>query len=185
MTRARIACLLGLGAALLWPGPARAAEGEGLLALGAGYAAARADGRWAHGGDLQLEGQYGLDDAWSVRAGLSAGLHPVSAEGARPEGRVQRTTLAAGVVYALDVLRVVPYVHLGLAVQNLGGAVADGRTDAGFDLAVGADYLLDRRWSLGLVARGQIFLLPLAGERGAFGGTPSALGVALRLGRAF
>jgi hypothetical protein len=185
MTHARAACLLALGAALLSGGRVQAAEGELLLAAGGAYAGARADGRWAHGGQLQVEGQYGLDDAWSVRAGLELGLHGTEADGVRPGGRARRTAVAAGVVYALDVLRVVPYAQLGLAVQNLGGAVSDARTDGGFDLALGADYLIDRRWALGLVLRAQLFPLPLGGERGHFGGTPSVLAAGLRLARGF
>src|SRR4051794_14759220 len=99
MTLARAAPIAALGLALigLAPAPASAAEGEALFAVGAGFATARADGRWAPGGGLDIKGQYGLDDAWSVGAGISASWHPVDADAVRPGGRVRALAFAASV----------------------------------------------------------------------------------------
>jgi hypothetical protein len=187
MTRARASQLLLLGALPMLGAarPAAAAQDEWSLTAGAGLAVARADGRWAPGGTLVLAGQYGLDDAWSVGGGVAASLHPVDADARRPGGRVRATALAAGVAYAVDVVRVVPFLALGLAVQNLGGALHDARTDLGVELGGGADYLVDRRWSLGLALAYRVLPVHLGGDAKAFGGTPQTFSAALRIGRGF
>jgi hypothetical protein len=182
MTRART-CGVVLGGILAAARPAAAAEDEWLVAADGGYTAARADGLWRHGGALGVQAQYGFTDAWSGGARLALGLHPVTGDAERPSGRLRATTLAAGVTYTVDVLRVVPFAGMGIALQNLAGAVRDARTDLGGEVSAGADYLLDRRWSLGLLLRYQILPLPIAGGRDVFGGTPAAFSLALRLGR--
>jgi hypothetical protein len=185
MTLARAVGTIALGTALTAAAPTRvtAAEGEGWAAVGAVFATARADGRWVPGGGVTLTGQYGLTDAWSVHADFAGSWHPVDADALRPGGRVRALACSAGITYALDVLRVVPYVSAGLAVQNLGGALRDARTDLGVGLGGGADYLLDRRWSLGLELGYRILPVALAGDRDGFGGTPQAFTAGLRLAR--
>jgi hypothetical protein len=187
MTLARAAERVALGVVLMEmaPASASAAEGEGLVAVGAAFATARADGRWVPGGGISMTGQYGLDDTWSVRAAFSASWHPVRAEELRPAGHIRALGFSAGVTYTLDVLRVVPFVTAGLAVQNLGGRLRDARSDLGIALGGGADYLLDRRWALGLELAYRVLPLPLAGDRGGFGGTPQAFAAGLRLGRSW
>ena len=185
MTLARAAGKVALGMTLTvaTPTPATAAEGEGLAAVGAAFATARADGRWAPGAGVAVAGQYGLDDAWSLRAGVSGSWHPVSADALRPGGHVRALGCSAGVTYTLDVLRVVPFVTAGVAVQDLHGALRDARTDLGVELGGGADYLLDRRWSLGLELAYRILPVAVAGDHDAFGGTPQALAAGLRVAR--
>jgi hypothetical protein len=185
MTRARTTQLASLGLALTMAGArtVRAAEGEGLAAVSAGFATARADGRWAPGAGGCVAVQYGLDDSWSAGARLSGSWHPVDGAAGRPDGLVRSLGGSAGVTYALDVLRVVPFLSAELAVQNLGGAVRDARTDLGVELGGGADYLLDRRWSVGVDLAYRVLPLPLAGERGSFGGTPQTFAATLRLAR--
>jgi hypothetical protein len=176
---------LGMALMVATPAPALAAEGEGLAAVGAAFVTARADGRWAQGAGVSATGQYGLDDTWSLRAALSGSWHPVSADALRPGGQIRALGFSAGVTYTLDVLRVVPFVTAGLAVQNLSGALRDARSDLGVALGGGADYLLDRRWSLGLELAYRILPVAIAGKRAAFGGTPQLLAAGLRLARSW
>jgi hypothetical protein len=177
-----LAALLAAGLAAL---PAVAAEREWQAAGSLDAALARADGRWTAGGGFGLEGRYGLTDAFAARAELDGSWHPTSADGGRPGGTVRVGGLTAGLGWALDVLRFVPFAELGLALQALGGAVAERRVDLGLEAGAGLEYLLDRRWSLGLALRARWLPVRLAGDDGAFGGTPACLRAALRLGYAF
>jgi len=178
MTRLARATLAPVALALLavaMTTAARASEGEWLVAGGAGAAWLRQGGAWHPGGVLGLEGQYGVTDAWLLRATLDGSWHASSGD-----TRPRALGGSAGITYAVDVLRVIPFAELGVAVADLGGVAGGARTDLGVDVGVGAEYLLTRRWSLSLAVRARA--LPL-GLRGDAAGTPARVGFMLRLGR--
>jgi hypothetical protein len=77
-----------------------------------------------------------------------------------------------GVAASLDVLRVVPSVDVGVVGAYLG---TDLGTRLGLELGLGADYLLDRRFSLGLALRGRILPVAISSPTAA---VPSATALA-------
>ena len=170
---------LGWTLALLWPAWAWAAsEGEWEAGASAAAASLRDDGRWAPGLQLGLEGQRGLTELWSLRLGVMGSLHAVDATagaGGRPSGMARTAVASAGLVYALDVFRVVPFAELGASFWHLTGRAAGSGAHAGYEASLGASYLLDPRWSLAAALRFQH--APIGG------GSPLILSVGLRLSR--
>jgi opacity protein-like surface antigen len=130
----------------------------------AGVAAPSADGRRPVGPLLGLDAQYGVTDAWALRAAADLTLAPVSADATgRPGGLVRATRLTAGVTYAVDVLRVVPILEAGVAFLDVAGDVRQSHQALGFQLGVGAEYFLSRRWAAAVVVRGSYLPLRLGG----------------------
>jgi opacity protein-like surface antigen len=160
------------------------AEGEWMAAVSAGYAVVRAEGRRPGGGRVELEIQRGITDAWSARVGLGASLHVIAAEGAEPASRLRATSLSAGFTYAVDIVRVVPFLDLGVGLLSVSGQSQDSRRALGVEVGLGAEYLLTRRWTLALLGRYQYAPLRLCGSTES--DSTLALGsVLLRLGRIF
>jgi len=95
-------------AALLSPRPALALERELVLSPRVGFAGSTGP-VGGPGVAVELGAHYGLNDAFSLYA---VGGYDLAFPDA-PRGPRHGATLAAGVVYALDVLRVVPYFGLG------------------------------------------------------------------------
>jgi hypothetical protein len=165
--------------AALWAQPALALEqDEWQLAGGISGALAHQAGGFDPGAGLALEAERGLTDLWAVRASLGFDAFRPSSERWR-----QDLTLGLGTAAAFDVLRTVPFVELGLVLAwpDL-DADAGIATRAGLQAGVGAEYLLDRAWSLGGVVRGRALPLALAGPGGAGGLVVSA---SLRCARRF
>lgn len=160
-------------------------EDERQIALTAGYARVTTDGRRPAGLAAGLEGQYGLSDTWSARLGLALSLHPVDEDALRPGGLVRAVSVVAGVTYAVDVLRLIPFVDLGFGLLDVGGDVASYRRDMGFELGVGAEYLLSPKWTLAALARYCYLPLQLRSVPPPFEQTPWRLLLALRLGWLF
>jgi hypothetical protein len=165
-----VLAILSILASGLGPGRALAVgEEEWQLAVMAGYGRLFAGADQGGGALARLEGQRGLTDALAIHATLGPSQH------ARAGGALAAT---AGVTYAVDVLRVVPFFEGGLAF--VAGA---GRDAVGLELGAGGEYLIDRRWAVALVAR--YALLPLR-LRGPSGGSPlGLLSVGVRVGRVF
>jgi hypothetical protein len=142
-----------LAAVLAVQGGARAAgEREWQLAARTGTARVTADGRSAWGFAAALDLDYGLTDAWALRASLETSLHSVdkvSPQDGRPAGKIATGAALAGVTYEIDVLRLVPYGDLQLGAYRIGGAVTEPATKFVAALSIGADYFLSRRWTLG------------------------------------
>ena len=105
---------------------------------------------WGFGMALDLE--YGITDAWAARVSAGTSFHPVDADQryGLQSGEVTATTALAGVAYTFDVLRLVPYGELAVGLVRFGGVVAAPHTAFASELGVGADYLLTRKWSLGV-----------------------------------
>jgi hypothetical protein len=123
----------------------------------------------------RVEGRYGLTDGASVYAALASSWHPRGAE------QVRASSGSAGFTLAFDVFRVIPFAEVGATFSDLRGGITRGRY-LGIEGAGGAEYLLDRRWSVAAVARYQYLPLRLAGtaERG-----PGVLTAGLRISHNF
>jgi len=136
-----------LAAVIALPSPAGAVGAEeGMISLEGAYAR---DVRLGSGAALGLAGSLGLDDAWAV--GLTV-------RGAGHQGPQGTLALLGGVTYALDMLRLVPFVDLGLGV-----AAGTGRAGGGYHVGLGAEYLMTRRWAIGLAGRWHHYPLRFAG----------------------
>jgi hypothetical protein len=133
------------------PRSARAYEEQVSLGFAAGYASlpTAPDGAPRHGVNGGLRTTYGFGDAWSLEARLEHAFFPDEL------APTHLTRLAVGATYAIDVLRVVPFFGFGV-----GGAlgVRDGHVQPDLVLygSVGLDYLVSRRWLVGLDVRAEV-----------------------------
>lgn len=125
-------------AALLSPCPAAALERELILSPRVGFAGSTGP-VGGPGATIELGAHYGLNDAFSLYA--VGGYHLAFPD--PPRGPRHGATLAAGVVYALDVLRVVPYVGVGARGDLFVGAT-DGWITPSVEGRVGLRWLLRR-----------------------------------------
>jgi hypothetical protein len=110
-------------------------------------------GQGSSGGGGTLQGTYGLTDSLALQLTGGALAHPLAAEaGVAEMGRTAVFwNVSAGVVYALDIVRIVPYFEAALGLAGLSGAGAEPGTELHllFSLGVGGDYLINRTWSVG------------------------------------
>jgi hypothetical protein len=146
--------------ALLGTVQARAASGELVLAGAPLYALVKWDQRHPSGGGVALEAAYGLNDwLWLRGVTFYTAQDAGKDDAARlPAGVISVGGAFAGLRYAFDVLRVVPFVDAGIGALFSGGAGQSGRVDFGAELGIGLDYLYNRRVSFGLVVRYYAFL---------------------------
>jgi hypothetical protein len=186
---AAAAWLVAAGAtALLAPSRAAATDLDGLVGveIGGGYANAApksaSNPSALLGGAVRARISYGLTDAVGlVATGQIAWLQPrrpiVEVEyedesgalvtGAAYGAEITRTrlqSLGLGIVYALDVLRVIPFLSAGIASVRAVEA-ADGEERVDYDAALwfeaGADWAIDDRFRIGASA---IYDVLLAGH---------------------
>jgi len=148
---ATVLCALAVSV-LLGRVAAAAGEREWQLSLRAGAGTVSVDGRkpWGIAGGLDVE--YGLTDAWAIRASLEASRHSVDKSGPmdmRPAGTLHTDAAMIGLTYTFDVLRLVPYAELQIGMIQLGGAVVMPQTLLAMELGLGADYFVTRRVKAG------------------------------------
>jgi hypothetical protein len=177
-----LGCLLGGRSARA------AGEKEWQASLRLGAANVNVDGRkpWGFAGALDVE--YGLTDAWALRASLATSIHPVSASGTmdmRPTGNVRTNAAMAGVTYTIDVLRLVPYADLQTGVVQFAGAVTDPALHWAAELGVGADYFWTRRWLTGVSFQYLFTPADLLSDPLNLGSSPFAFFFTLRVSRVF
>jgi Outer membrane protein beta-barrel domain len=182
--------LLALAATrVLGIGAARAAgENEWQLAGRLGAQTVNVDGRKPWGPTLAVDVAYGLNDAWAVRATLEASSHSVSPENpqdSRPVGNVNRQAALVGLTYTIDVLRLVPYVDLDVGVVHIGGAVLQPQTLLAMQLGVGADWFVNRLWTVGMGFRYLFEPADLLSDPLNLGTNPFAFSITARAGRVF
>lgn len=148
MARLYAAVLVLLGA-----GSATAYEGELQGDLELGYAHLAGDDPSGPGGGAALGLRYALTDAWTLWGSGGWALHP---EAAADGANVHVAALGGGVAWVFDVVQLVPWASVG--VEGLVFAATETDLAAAVQVAVGADYLLRRGLSVGLVGRGRIVL---------------------------
>lgn len=167
------------GVAPCLPAPLHAAAEEewqlGLMLSGGG-AVVSDDMDW--GGGVAADVQYGLSDALALHGALGTSWFQAPSQEA---GALGTRSGVAGVVYTLDVLRVLPFAEAGVAVVSASGPYPQARLDLGLQLGLGGDYLLDRRWSLGLVAQYTYLPVELKGASRGAAGAPALVALAVRL----
>ena len=134
--------------------PAAADEDDWQLSARAGIASVAVDHRDPLGLRAGLDGQYGLTDAWALRLTGTFSRLDVSENKAAnlPGGAIWAYSALAGVAYTMDVLRLLPTFEVGIAMLGLTGAVVTPRRAIGMQAALGADYLLGPRLSVGGIA---------------------------------
>lgn len=146
--------VLALVVSMAAGGAARAAgEREWQVALRAGIGTVSVDGRkpWGYAGGLDIE--YGLTDAWALRASFEGSEHDVTKSSdmdMRPAGTIWTDAALVGLTYTFDVLRLVPYAELQAGIVQLRGAVTTPLSLLGMELGVGGDYFVSRRFLAGL-----------------------------------
>jgi len=132
---------------------AAAGENEWQAALRLGAGTVNVDGRkpWGIAGGLDVD--YGITDAWGVRASVDASSHSVSKVDdmdMRPAGSVQTRAALIGLTYTFDVLRLVPHANLQAGLIQLAGAVMTPQSLFAMRLGIGADYFVTRHFTAGL-----------------------------------
>jgi hypothetical protein len=138
---------------------------------------------WGLAGALDVE--YGFHEAFAARASVGVAAHPVKAvKNVSPAGTLQARTALVGATYTFDVLRLVPYVEVGLGVVQWSGPAAPNMAFAA-ELGLGADYLLTTRWAWGASAQYIFAPADLFSNATQFGERPLAFSLTLRLSRIF
>ena len=143
---APILASLALLLALL-PSNARAYEDQATLGVAVGYAGIPGSSTLPRNGvDFALSAGAGFGDAWSIQGLLSYNVFP-------NERALHLGMLGLETVYALDIVRFVPL--LGVGIDGL-LTVRDRRTRGDFALhaLVGVDFLINPRWLVGADVRG-------------------------------
>ena len=157
--RVLVALGLALAATVSAPSPAEAYEDQATLFVDLGYAAALGeDALPTHGIVGGLGGSWGLNDAWPLRGRLAWAGHPRD---------LQMGTLGVEVFYMLDILELVPFAGLGvdgiLTIADDGTGSSIGGTFA-VHAVVGLDWLINRRFVLGLDVRPHLLPLGLSDD---------------------
>jgi len=142
-------------AVLAAPLAASAGEGESSLSAIAGFASftvnqtvsGRGLDRSGAGASLTVDFQHGIGDTFWVRA--SAGGGGFAAEGQA----AWAGTGSVALVYAVDVLRYVPYISLGGGAVVLGGGALQSQARPFVELGVGLEVEQSPSFAWGLDAR--------------------------------
>jgi hypothetical protein len=169
-----------LALVLVWWLPTSAlavGQGEASLSGGLGLALAFQDQKHV-GAQAEARLLRGISDSWAARLGVQTAWYP--ADGKTPSAHI--TAQSAGLTFAADVLNLVPFADVGIAVADIRGGGLTTSWRLGGQLGLGADYLLSRHLTLSMLAHVDYFPLRLAGGHGAH---PVQTTLALYLGRAF
>jgi Outer membrane protein beta-barrel domain len=182
----RTACFVAGVAALASAGTARAV-GEDEWQVSARAGSGNANGYplepWGFAGGLDVE--YGLHEAFAARASVGVVSHPVKAvKNGTPAGTLQARTAMLGATYTFDVIRLVPYMEVGVGLLQWSGPGAP-RTTMGAELGLGADYLVTTRWAWGASAQYIFSPTDLFSNAMEFGQSPLAFSLTLRVSRIF
>ena len=153
MRRFALVCLL------MVPLPrAHAERREVSVGLEPMYAVGYLPDRNGNGGGGVGHIQFGITDAVSILAFGGASYHPLPADPDRKllEGNLLAWHASVGVAYALDIVRIQPFFEATVGVISLTtkvGKDVSGGLQAGVAVGIGADYLLNGRFSFGFAFR--------------------------------
>jgi hypothetical protein len=163
---------LALAVGLATAGTARAEQREFNLGVQPVYGLTYLDDRAPSGGGGYAHFSYGITDALGIQllGGLTA--HPLPENAADtptdkllPEGRLLTWQASLGLVYSLDVVRIVPFFEASIGVLGImqpAPPPAPGQPstkapelsiNASVGVGLGADYLITRRLAVGLAVR--------------------------------
>ena len=140
-------CLGIVAVGLLVARPADALEEKATVELGVGYAGIPGnDNLPNHGLQFSALGGWGWRGPWTLRGALSYSYH-------FDDQPLHVGIATAEVLYALEIVRCVPFA--GLGVDGL-LTVRDGNVggDFGLSAVLGVDFLATPRWLVGLDVRG-------------------------------
>ena len=145
--------------------PASALEREHHVGLDAGLSMLKIDDKSSLSACCGIGGHYvyGLTDAFNFMAEgtfSAVAFKEQLADEKTPHTRPTTVShVAAGIAYVLDVLTYVPYAGLLVGGYALGGGTLDSTLYLpGAEIALGLDYKLTRKWTVGLAVRQTIFL---------------------------
>lgn len=127
---------------------AHAYEDQWGLSVTTGYQLTGSRDAHRSGATVGAIADYGLGEVWTARARADYGFAP-AAQGAP---NLHTGSLAAELVYVLDILTAVPYFGLG-AGAILFSDQGERALRPEIHVVAGLDYLLDREWSVGLDLR--------------------------------
>jgi opacity protein-like surface antigen len=133
---------------------ARAGQEEWLFNMIPQGSMIRANDHTYYGGGIGVALEYGLTDSWTARAAASYSGHAVLS----PKAGLLSTARTGGhIIYMIDVLRVIPYLQAGLNVALIGGRGVRWGAYLGIEAGAGVDYMLSRKWSLGVEVGYNVF----------------------------
>jgi hypothetical protein len=140
---------------LLVPATALAADGESAISITPGFAtfsvsqtvAGRPRDRTGIGGALTVDYQHGFGDSFWVRAAVGGGAF--AAEGSS----AYAGTASLALVYAVDVLRYVPYISAGGGALAVGGGALETQIRPFLELGVGLEVEQSPGFAWGIDAR--------------------------------
>jgi hypothetical protein len=138
---------------LSWSSAAAAYEGELQGDVELGYAHLAGGDPSGPGASGAVGVRYALTDAWNLWGAGSYALHPRAGDDGTT---VHVGGLGGGIEWVFDVLRVVPWA--GAGVEGLVFAGSTTELGAALQVSAGADYLLRRGLSIGLVGRARVVL---------------------------
>lgn len=153
----------------LSPRDARAESRELSMGVQPVYGLTYMDDRSPSGGGGNLHIAYGITDAVGVQLHGGATVHPLAAitdektMNTDPGGTLLTWQASAGIVYALDVVRIVPFFEASLGVLGVWtqtdpapgkkNPTVESTVQASASLGLGGDYLISRRLAVGVAVR--------------------------------
>ena len=151
---------------LIFADQAQAEQRELQLGLQPLYGLTYIDERNPHGGGGGAFVSFGLTDAVAVQLSGGVTVHPLEENKDKMQlgGRLVTYAASAGIVYALDIVRIVPFFSASIGLLGTTQPTAMGDKTAlnlGVGIGLGADYMLNRRWALGAEVRYHAFLTDL------------------------
>jgi hypothetical protein len=165
--RVGVTFAVALSAGLLAPSAGHALEEDAFSAGGGlGVTLLNSGGRTGVGPFLEVSASHGITDVWALHVGLGFQACRFAAEPGHDSGWQAGFSGFVGLRVAYDVLRVVPFAQLGASVAGLDDAGPTAGTWLGPEGALGAEYLIDRDWSLAPTARVRVLPLRLSGSGG-------------------
>jgi hypothetical protein len=145
----KLALVVLTASALFASSSADAAKGVKRVGVEAGFAGMAGEGTFAgYGGGLRAG--WSFTDAWTVAVDALASSNQVVEHG----GRSLVLSQSAGLIYALDIIQIVPYVGVFGGLYELsGGGLPKTQVKGGAQLLLGLDWVYSRDFTFGLELR--------------------------------